>query len=319
MLRKALFIITILALLSAACASGSAARPSATQAPLLALPRAEEYAAGSSADTANVQTAVSGSYGGTVPEAKRIVIVNASLSIAVADPEASAARIQKMTKDMGGFVVSIQMSQTTLENGARVPLVYMTVRIPAEQLDEALTQVKAETEQPIISEDLNSQDVTSDYTDLQSRLRNLEAAEQQLQEIMADAIKTEDVLAVYNQLVSVREQIEVLKGQIQYYDEASALSSLSIQLQANEAVQPISIGGWQPGGIAKDAIQALINTLKALVNVSIWLVLYILPTAICVFGPLALIAWGIYAWWKRRTERRKKANSASMAPPTQAG
>ena len=56
--------------------------------------------------------------------------------------------------------------------------------------------------------------MTSDYTDLQSRLRNLEDAEEQLRTIMDSAFNTEDVLTVYNRLVEVREQIEVIKGQI---------------------------------------------------------------------------------------------------------
>jgi hypothetical protein len=79
----------------------------------------------------------------------------------------------------------------------------MTIRVPAERLDEALVTIKAETDQPIISENHSSQDVTAEYTDLNSRLTNLQAAEKQLQEIMAEAIKTEDVLSVYSQLVSV--------------------------------------------------------------------------------------------------------------------
>jgi hypothetical protein len=43
------------------------------------------------------------------------------------------------------------------------------------------------------------------------RVKNLEAAEAELTEIMQDANRTEDV-AVYNQLVSIQEQIEVLRA-----------------------------------------------------------------------------------------------------------
>jgi hypothetical protein len=314
MFRKVLFITTIFSLFLAAC-SPTASRSYDQTANQPVVKEEYMYALEAPAPAGDGQTMASTGYGGTVPEAKRIVITDGNLSIAVADPEATAERIKQMAKDMGGFVVAVQMSQQTLENGAVVPLVYITVRVPAERLDEAIKQIKTETDQPIISENLNSQDVTSTYTDLQSRLTNLEAAEEQLQLIMDEAKKTEDVLSVYNQLVSVREQIEVLKGQIKYYDEASALSSLAVTLQANEAVQPISIGGWKPGAIVKDAFQALINILKGLVNIGIRLVVTVLPTVICIFGPFALIGWGIYALWKRR----KKAKTAPAAPPTNAG
>jgi hypothetical protein len=91
--------------------------------------------------------------------------------------------------------------------------------------------------------------VTSEYTDLESRLGNLEAAEEQLTRIMESAVKTEDVLNVYNQLVQTREQIEVIKGQMKYYEQSAAMSAVSVELIPNEAVQPLSIGGWQPVGV----------------------------------------------------------------------
>jgi hypothetical protein len=210
-----------------------------------------------------------------------------------------------MAEAMGGFVVSADMYQQTLSNGIQVPQVSMTIRVPSERLDEALTTIKAETDQPIITENLNSQDVTAEYTDLNSRLVNLQAAEQQLQQIMDDANRTEDVLAVYSQLVSVREQIELIKGQMKYYEQSAALSSISIQLIANAAMQPLSIAGWQPGGVAKQALQSLIKALQSLTNFVIRLVILYLPVLILVFGPIILIVWGITSLVKRRRKAKK--------------
>ena len=47
-------------------------------------------------------------------------------------------------------------------------------------------------------------------------------------------------------LPTIREQIEVIKGQMKYYEESARLSMVSVELIANEAVQPLTIGGWQP-------------------------------------------------------------------------
>jgi hypothetical protein len=241
----------------------------------------------------------------TVASTERLVIKNGTLSMAVDDPLLSRDNIARMAEAMGGFVVSADMYQQTLSNGVQVPQVSMTIRVPAERLDEALSTIKAETDQPIITENLNSQDVTAEYTDLSSRLVNLEAAEQQLQEIMDDANRTEDVLAVYSQLVSVREQIELIKGQMKYYEQSAALSAISIQLIANAAVQPITIAGWQPGGVAKQALQSLINALQSLANFTIRLVILYLPVLIIIFGPIVLIIWGIVSLIKRRRKAKK--------------
>ena len=304
MIKKISVALIILSLLLAGCTAATGNFRSSTQPDAVSeemvyveAPAAAPMMEGEKAVYAMDQTAASN---------ERLVIKNGTLSLAVDDPLLSRDNIANMAEAMGGFVVSADMYQQTLNNGVQVPQVSMTIRVPAERLDEALTAIKAETDQPIINENMNSQDVTAEYTDLNSRLINLQAAEKQLQGIMDDANRTEDVLAVYSQLVSVREQIELIKGQMQYYEQSAALSSISVQLIANAAVQPITIAGWQPGGVAKQALQSLINALQSLANFGIRLVILYVPVLLIIFVPIALIIWGIVRL-VRRGRKSKKA------------
>lgn len=242
---------------------------------------------------------------------ERIVIKNAGLDIVVDQPAEAMDAIGKMAEEMGGFIVNANLTQMRLSSGAEVPSATITIRVPAERLDEALDRIEAMSNLPVENKSINSQDVTSEYTDLQSRLRNLEAAEAQLLEIMKQAYKTEDVLNVFNQLTQVREQIEVVKGQIKYYQESARLSSITVNILPNEAAQPLTIGKWQPVGVAKDAIQALIKGLQVLVNVAIWLVIFVIPILIVVVIPPFFIIRGILRWRKRR-----KAAMVESAPPS---
>ncbi len=228
----------------------------------------------------------------------RLVIKNGDLSIAVEDPETKLSAVMTMAEEMGGFVVSSSHYFRTLESGAEVPQADVTIRIPAERFDEVLTLIKEGVGQ-VLSESVSGEDVTQQYVDLQSRLTNLEAAEAELQRIMEEATDTEDVLNVYNQLIYIREQIEVIKGQINYFEQSAAFSAVHVSIIADAAVQPLTIGGWEPGGVAKDAIQALINTLKAIADAAIWIVLYILPTVLIIFIPLRLI-WAGYKRLRKR-------------------
>ncbi len=236
---------------------------------------------------------------------ERIVIKNGSLTIVVPDPSKSMENISAMAEEMGGFVVSANLYKQTISNGVEVPRASITIRVPAERMDEAMRRIKAESKQDALNETINSQDVTSEYTDLQSRLKNLEAAETELTEIMKDARRTEDVLAVYNQLVQIREQIEVIKGQIQYYEQSAALSAISTELIADAAVQPLQIGGWQPQGVIKDAVEALVRTMQGIINAAIWIVIYVLPVLLVLFIifilPPALV---IRAWLRRRAGKK---------------
>jgi Domain of unknown function (DUF4349) len=286
------------------CACGAAATPAPaferSNAPSIAAaqPQNELSGASKAADSTAQQTI------------ERIVIKNGNLVIVVSDPAKSMETISKMADEMGGYVVSANLDQTQLSSGVEVPHATISIRVPAERLDEAMTRIKGETNRPIIKETVESQDITSQYTDLQSRLTNLENAEAQLTQIMDQATKTEDVLNVYNQLVSVQEQIEVLKGQIKYYDESAKLSAISTELLANETVQPLTVGGWQPTGIARNALQALVNTLKFLANAIIWILIYILPVVLVLFVVFFLPIYLIV-----RAIRRRRASRKTVTPP----
>lgn len=301
MIRKALWFLSILLIFVSACAPASA--PSAEKQvtnvfdqgalPEVIAPAPREASGEFAFQEESVNTM------------DRLVIKNASLEIVVDDPEKSMDTIARLSETMGGYVVSANLYQNVLANGVEVPRASITIRVPAGKLNEALAKIEAESDREPLNKNIQSQDITSDYTDLQSRLRNLEAAEEQLIEIMNRATRTEDVLNVFNQLTQIREQIEVIKGQIKYYDQSVQLSSISVELIANEAVQPIAIGGWQPVGVVKDAIEALIRGLQIIVNAIIWLGLFVIPILAVILLPVFLIV--------RYVIRRRRAR---VTPPS---
>lgn len=241
---------------------------------------------------------------------ERMVIKNANLTIVVPDPNVSMNTISLMADEMGGFVVSANVYQQTLSGGVEVPRASITIRVPAGKLNQALERIRSESGQDPQSESISSQDVTNEYVDLQSRLKNLEAAEAELTQIMQEANRTEDVLAVYNQLVSMREQIEVIKGQIKYYEQSAALSSIAVELVADASIQPIEIGGWKPEGVAKNAIESMLKAMQSLASALIWIVLFLLPVLLVLFiifvlPPLLILR----AWRKRRKNKIEKAET----------
>jgi hypothetical protein len=136
-------------------------------------------------------------------------------------------------------------------------------------------------------------------------LRNLEAAESSLREIMASATRTEDVMMVFNQLTQVRGEIETVRGQMRYYEESARLSAISIELIPDVAEQPIEIGGWHPEGVAKDAIVDLVRALQWLANALIRFGILWVPL-LAIFGlPIWLIG--------RAVARRRRARKAPPA------
>jgi len=219
---------------------------------------------------------------------ERKIIQTADMAIVVKDPQTRMSEIGKMARDMGGYVVSSNLYQTSTNLGKQVPEATIVVRVPAEKLDEALILIKKGAGD-VPYENRSGQDVTNAYVDLQAQLKAKEAAEVQLLKIMDDAVRAEDVLAVYMQVQTIQTEIEQLKGQIKYYDEAAALSSISVRLIAEESTQPIEVGPWKPAGAVKAAIEDLIVFTQNFVDFLIRFTVYILPALILIAIPLLII------------------------------
>jgi len=319
MYKRSLVILVMITLLLTACAAAATPAPvmdtginkSIQGGPVVAAPAAP--APPSEGVAQSDQYTVPSLNQDQAAAQQRIVLMNADLSIVVVDPGSAMKTITKMANDMGGFVVNSQLTKVQTSNGIEVPQASITVRVPAEQLTTAMDQIKGlvkDAQTDILSENVTGQDVTKEYTDLKSQLLNLQQAETQLQKIMDSATKTQDVLDVYNQLVQVRQQIDVLQGQIQYYDQASRLSAISVTIQAQEAVAPLTVGGWQPVGTARNALQALVNSLKFLANAGIWIIIYIVPMLVAIALPIWLLIIIIRAI-VRRNKKRKVAVAAT--------
>jgi hypothetical protein len=218
---------------------------------------------------------------------ERLVIENADLAIVVKDPKGRMKEISDLAKEMGGFVVSSNLYQDT-STGREVPQGNIVIRVPSEKLDEALSKIK-EGAIDVPRENRSGQDVTSQYVDLNAQLTAKQAAEKKLLEIMDQASRAEDVLAIYIQVQTVQTEIEQLKGQIKYLEESAALSAITVQLIAEESTQPIEIGPWKPEGAAKRAIQDLVFFFQNFVDFLIRFVLLILPSLILIAIPLFLV------------------------------
>jgi hypothetical protein len=228
----------------------------------------------------------------------RMVIENADLAIVVNDPKTRMAEISKLASEMGGFVVSSNIYQSFTNAGMEVPEASIVIRVPSERLDEALDKIKAGAVD-IDYENRSGQDVTNIYVDLQSQLKAKQAAEAQLLKIIETAETADDVLAIYLQLESIQTQIEQLKGQIKYYEESAALSSISVRLIAEAGTQPIQIGPWTPAGAAKDAVEDLIRFAQNFAEFLIYFVISVIPALILIAIPLYLVFLGGRAIFRR--------------------
>jgi hypothetical protein len=236
----------------------------------------------------------------------RKIIYTVSLDLIVADTEVAFQEIQGLTEEMGGFV-----SQSNMWRQEDYPRGSMTVRVPAERLDEALEKFKA-LAVDVESQSRDSQDVTEEYVDLEARLANEQRTERELQELLetrSERGRTEDILEVHRELSRVRAQIEQIQGRMTYLDNLASMATVQISLTPDALVQPVVVAGWRPQGTARRAIRMLLRSLQSLADAGIMFFLLILPILVVIAIPLAALVL-LIRFVVRRMRRRRKARRA---------
>jgi hypothetical protein len=235
----------------------------------------------------------------------RVIIYTGSISLVVKDTRESVQMITVLANEQGGYVSNANIYQYN-----EVPRGSITIRVPAEIYEETLSRLRAMAIR-VESENTGTQDVTEEFVDLEARKTNLEHTEAALQKLLEDRQqlgRTSDILEVHRELTNIRGQIEQIEGRMRYLANQAALSTITVELTPDVLYQPVSVAGWEPQGVAKEALQALVAALQGLVNLLIWLIILVLPLLIIALLPLVVVILIVRWWWQRR-QARKKASS----------
>jgi hypothetical protein len=228
----------------------------------------------------------------------RMILRTAQMRIVVGDTTKTVDAVTKAIEAMGGFVAG-----SNIWRDGELMRATLTLRVPSDKLTAALSSIRSLAKR-VDTEAIASEDVSQEYVDLTSHVRNLEATENELRELLVVARKNSrkatDVLEVHEQLTNIRGQIEHDKGRMRYLSELASLSSISLEMTPDAIAKSLVEPGWQPIVIAKDAVRALIGALQSIATVGIWLIVYVVP----VFAMFALL---IVALWKiaRRSRARE--------------
>lgn len=246
---------------------------------------------------------------------QRLIIRTADMSIIVPETEKAMAGIAQMAEDNGGWVVSSNVYQydETAKTGD------MSVRIPAGGFQSFIDAVQLMSVE-VTHISTSGQDVTEEYVDLSSRLANLEATADRVRTFLDETKNVEEALAVNQELSRLEGEIEVIKGRIKYLEQSAAFSTVSIELTPDILSQPIEVGGWQPQGVARTALESLISTLQTLIEIAIWLLIFLIPVLLIIALPILILVFLVRRWRRRRKAKRaakqeESQDSEEEAPP----
>jgi len=315
MKKKILLLALISMLMLSACASKG--REAVSQ-DIVEAPAAEPaYGAPVAEEGWSKDQVSSAGDAGNQAQTERVVLKSAEITISVAKPHESMKQISEMASRLGGFVVSsFTWKEEDYSSGRSYDKATINIRVPAEKLDSTLAEIRAMSAngtEGVISESQSGQDVTSDFVDSESRLRNLKVAEEQLMVLMENTTDLSSTMEVFREFTNIREQIEVLQGHINYLKESSELSSIAVTLVAEASLQPIEIGGWKPQGVVRESLEKLVRNFQNLVDFLIRFSITWLPFLI----PLGIIIhFLVKALRKGSANRPSKRKNIEKASPT---
>lgn len=221
--------------------------------------------------------------GETAAQVDQKVIKTGYLDLTVDDVGKTVSKLSALATDKGGFVQESSVSER--EDGTHFGDV--TVRVPSAQFEATMTEIKTYAAS-VTTESSQGQDVTEQFTDLEAQLRNAKAQEAEYLKILGQASTVEEILMVQSYLSSVRYTIESLEGRIQYLENRTSYSTISVAL-SEESTMRIPTKDFRLGATIREAGQALVAILQNLAVAAIWLV--VIGGGILV--PAALVVWGI--------------------------
>lgn len=220
----------------------------------------------------------------------RMIVRIGDMSLVVEDVLNARDGITQLAARFDGYVVSSSIWGEEAEMRGSI-----SIRVPDERFEQALAELR-ELAVRVKSENTSSQDVTQEYTDLQARLNNAEATEKQYLALLEKATDVQDILSIYDSLSRVRQEIEQIKGQMQYLERTASMSLISVYLEPKASEKPLVGAGWSALEALKSAVRGIVTFGQGLVILAIWLIIFI---------PVWGTVLGIIYWRRKKSKKRR--------------
>jgi hypothetical protein len=213
----------------------------------------------------------------------RKIVKTGSVTLEVEDIAETMDEVAEMADELNGYVVSSYKYE--YERGVSG---HITIRVPFEKFDEAFARLR-QLAIAVPYETTTAEDVTEEYVDLESQLRNLQATEAQYLALLEKAETVEEILKVQKELSNVRGEIEQIEGRMKYLEQTSDTSLIEVTLQETKGLaEP-----WSASASFQSAVRGLTTFGRGLATALIWI--------------------GIFCWawvpplviWLRRRRRAK--------------
>ena len=218
------------------------------------------------------------------------------------DMDPILASVEERVAQLGGYVESREVYNGSRYSGYTYRNASLTIRIPAQKLDEFVAHVGGQAN--ITSTTETAEDITLTYVATESRMKALQTEQDRLLELLSQAENMEEILQIEKRLTEVRGDLEEVTSKLRVYDNMVDYGTVYLELSE---VREYTVIEEEPKGffqrIGTGFMQGLKNMGKFFTELAIFLIVaipYVLPFAIIAVVVILLIRRSI----KRRRDRK---------------
>lgn len=223
-----------------------------------------------------------------------MILRTAQLNLITKEFDSARANLEAILKRHQGYIGELNAGGNT---GSGRTLT-ATLRVPADQLDATIAEVK--TLGRVESQSQGGQDVTSQYLDLEARLGNARNTEDRLTDLLRNRTgKLSDVLAVEQELDRVRGEIEQMEAERKNMAKQVSYATLTVAIAEEYKAQLQVVPPSTSNRLGNAAIEGYRNVADGVVTV----ILFLLTT-----GP-SLLLWAAILFFPARVVWKKLRRS----------
>lgn len=210
------------------------------------------------------------------------------------------SRITDRIRELGGYVETSDISgrRASYQNEPAPRNAFLTARIPSAKLDLFITSV--EEQGNVVNKSENTQDVTLQYSDLESRKKSLSIEQERIWALLEKADTLEAVIALEERLSEIRYQLESMESQLRLYDNQVDYSTVTIRIQEVTTFTPTA-----PESLGQRIGTSFSKNMRS-VSQFFTTLFVVLISGIPIWGPILMILLLILFLIRRRRRRMRK-------------
>ncbi|MCB7320054.1 DUF4349 domain-containing protein [Lacrimispora sp. 210928-DFI.3.58] len=241
----------------------------------------------------------------------RKLIRNVSMDVETKEFETLVQSVTGKITELGGYVEQSEMSGSRLNYlGEAIPrYASITARIPSERLDSFVAEVEASGN--VTSRSESTEDVTLQYSDVESRKKSLEIEQERIWALLEKADSLDSVIALEERLSEIRYELESLGSRLRLYDNQVEYSTVRLSISEVKDLTPAA-----PETTSARIQKGFEDNLEAL-SLMLTNALIGILTSAPFWLPLvlaALIVWRLVRRIKRKTGAKEKEKKLAGLP-----